>query len=97
MADRVQEVGLAESGLAVDDERVVCLAGRLGDRHGSGVREAVGRTDDEVLEQVARVEPGLGDAADAGRRGGALGPARDELVLVVLVIVVEVVGLPVAC
>jgi hypothetical protein len=79
----------------VDHERVVCLAGCLRDRDRGGVGEPVGRADDEVLEQVARVEAGLRDAADAGRRGLALGPGRHELVLVVVVIVVQVVVLPV--
>ena len=59
VADRVQQVGLAQPGVAVDEQRVVGLAGRLGHRDGGGVREPVGRADDEGLEGVLRVEPGL--------------------------------------
>ena len=90
MADRVQQVGLAQAGLAVDDQRVVRLARCLGDGDGGGVGEPVGRADDEVLEQVARVQPRLGDRADAMAAAvGALGPAGDELVAGVVVLVVE--------
>ena len=59
VADRVQQVGLAQPGVAVDEQRVVGLARRLGDRDGGRVREPVGRADDEGLEDVLRVEPGL--------------------------------------
>ena len=41
VADRVQQVGLAEAGVAVDEQRVVGLRRRLGDRDRGGVREAV--------------------------------------------------------
>jgi hypothetical protein len=75
VADRVQQVGLPQPGLAVDEQRVVGLAGRLGDGNGGGVREAVGRTDDEGLEGVLRVEPGLQGG------GPAFGGRRDDLVL----------------
>ena len=57
VADRVQQVRLAEPGAAVDEQRVVGLGRRLGDGDRGGVREAVGRADDERLEHVLRVEP----------------------------------------
>ena len=57
VTDRVQQVGLAEPGAAVDEQRVVRLRRRLGDRDRGGVREPVGRPDDERLERVLRVEP----------------------------------------
>ena len=62
--DRLQEVGLAEPGAAVDEEGVVGLRRRL--RHGErrGVREAVRRADDEEVEGVLRVQA----FAEAGRR-----------------------------
>ena len=56
VADRVQEVRLAEAGRAADEERVVGEAGHLGDRERRGVGEAVGVADDELLEGVAGVE-----------------------------------------
>ena len=76
VADRVQQVGLAQPGVAVDEQRVVGLAGRLGDGDGGGVREPVGRADDEGLEGVLRVEAGLerrwarGPGASTGVAGG---------------------------
>ena len=69
VADRVQEVGLAEAGRAVEEERVVGLAGQLGDRERGGVGEAVGVADDELVEGELRVELGRSSAL-AARRGG---------------------------
>ena len=71
MADRVQQVGLAEPALAVDEQRVVGLGRRLGDGDRRGVREPVGRADDEGLEGVLGVEPRRLDRA-AGARASAL-------------------------
>ena len=68
VADGVHQVGLAEAHAAVQEERVVGMAGPLGDRQAGGVGEPVGRADDEVRERVARVDvrrPAL--AADPGR------------------------------
>ena len=53
VGDRLHEVGLAEPGVAVDEERVVDLAGRLGDGVGGGGGELVRLADDEVVERVA--------------------------------------------
>ncbi len=69
VADRVEEVGLAEPRLAVDEERVVRLAGLLGDRQGGAVAEPVAVADHELVEGVARVE----------RRGRRLVAVRDGL------------------
>ncbi len=41
VAGRVQQVGLAEAGLAPDEKRVVGAGGCFGDRQGGGVREPV--------------------------------------------------------
>ena len=57
MTDGVQEVGLAEAGVAVDEERVVGLGRCLGHGDRRGVGESVGSADDEVVEAVLRVEP----------------------------------------
>ncbi len=74
-ADRLQQVGLAEPGAAVDEERVVCLCRRLGDRERGGVREPVRRPDDEVVERVLRVRAvaaaGLGLRALARATGSS--------------------------
>ena len=64
----MQQVGLADAGRAVEEERVVGLAGQLGDGERGGVGEAVRVADDELLEGVLRVEAGLG-----GRREVVLG------------------------
>ena len=57
VADRVQQVGLAQARIAVDEQRVVGLGGRFGHGHGGGVGEAVRRTDHEGIEDVLRVQP----------------------------------------
>ena len=59
MADGVGEMRLAESDAAVDEERVVVVAGLARDRLGGGVRELVGRPDDEVRERVLAVQLGV--------------------------------------
>ena len=55
MADGLQQVGLAQANASIEEQRVIGAAGPLGHRHGYGVRHAVGGTDHEVLEGVARV------------------------------------------
>ena len=59
VADGVQQVGLAEPGRAVDEQRVVRAGGRLGDAQRGGEGELVRGALDERLERVARVQPGL--------------------------------------
>jgi hypothetical protein len=55
VADRDQQVRLAQAHAAVDEQRVVGLAGRrLGDGHRRRVREAVRRAGDERVERVRR-------------------------------------------
>ena len=74
VADRVQQVRLAQPRVAVDEQRVVGLGRRLGDGDGRGVREPVGRADDERLEQVLRVQARrLGRLLAAGCRSRATG------------------------
>ena len=53
VGDGLHEVRLAESGVAVDEERVVDLAGRLGDGVCGGGGELVRLSDDEVVERVS--------------------------------------------
>ena len=84
VADRLQEVGLAEADAAVDEQRVP--ARRRGVRHHAGrrVRELVGRSDDELVEGVARDQLGRRRAPPAaaaiarsrrsGRRRGVRPP-----------------------
>jgi hypothetical protein len=62
VTNRVQQVGFAEPRVAVDKQRVVCAAGRLGHRNGCCVCEAIGRADDEGFEDVFGVEARLGGA-----------------------------------
>ena len=56
--DGVEQVRLAQSGVAVDEEGVVGLRRCLGDRDRRGVREPVARPDDEGVEGVLGIEPG---------------------------------------
>ena len=58
----MQQVRLAQAGVAVDEQRVVGLGGGLGDRDRGGVREPVAAPDDECVERVLRVQPGGGRA-----------------------------------
>jgi hypothetical protein len=72
VADRVQQVRLAESGVAVDEERVVRLGRCLSHGDRRCMREAVGLADDEVVEGVLRVQTGF----VAQRRGLLDGEVR---------------------
>ncbi len=70
--DGVHQVGLAEAGVAVDEQGVVGLGGGLGHRQRRGVRHLVVGPDDKGLERVAGVE-------GSGRRAPVVapdGPAR---------------------
>ena len=58
VADALQEVRLAEADRAVEEERVVQRAGRIGDALGRREGQPVARPDDEVVEDVAGVQPG---------------------------------------
>ena len=55
-ADGLHEVGLAESAAAEDEERIVGAPGFFRDGTGGGVGEAVGGTDDEVVERHGLAE-----------------------------------------
>ena len=56
LGDRLEQVGLAEPGAAVDEERIVGLGRRLGYGECGRVREAVRRADHEQVERVFRVD-----------------------------------------
>ena len=74
----VEQVGLSQTGDAVNEKRVVGEARSLRDRVGRGVGELVAGAHDEVLESVARVDRagglrglrGLREFAVAGRAVG---------------------------
>ena len=66
--DGVQQVGLAETRRAVDEQRVVRAARRLGDAQCGGERELVRRALHECLEGVARVHARRCRARDAPSR-----------------------------
>jgi hypothetical protein len=54
--DRTHEVRLAETGAAIDEQRVVDGTRRLRHRMRGGRGEPIGRADHEVVEPVATVE-----------------------------------------
>jgi hypothetical protein len=56
--DGVQQVGLAQSRLAIDEEGVVRLGRRLGHRDRRRVGEPVAGPDHEGVEGVLGIEPG---------------------------------------
>src|ERR1700694_1880126 len=58
MTDGVHQVSLAQADRAVDEKRIVRARCRFCDGLRSRVREAVGRTYDELLKGVAFVKPG---------------------------------------
>ncbi len=58
VAHGVEQVGLAQTGVAVDEQRVVGRRRLLGHRHGRSVGEAVRRPDHELLEGVVRIQGG---------------------------------------
>jgi hypothetical protein len=84
VADRVEQMGLAEPRLAVQEKRVVGLGGQL--RHGerSRVGEAVALADHELVEAVLRVQPRAALAVESGGRAGGwliwwrCGPGRPD-------------------
>ena len=67
-AGGLEQVGLAQPDAAVDEQRVVSLAGRLADRHAGGVGQAVARAGDEGLEGV--VLPQRQSLRQRGWQGG---------------------------
>ncbi len=75
VADRVQKVGLAQSGGPVDEERVVRPGRAFGDAQRRGVCEAVGGADHELVEGVSGIQlgagPGVGGCHIGLRRSGA--------------------------
>ena len=54
--DRVEQVCLAEAGRTVDEKRVIRLRRIVGDGDGCGVRKAVGRADNKIIERELRVK-----------------------------------------
>ena len=56
IADCVQQVGLAQTGLAIDKQGIVVFRRAVGHRDGSGMGKFVGRTDDKVFKGIFIVE-----------------------------------------
>ena len=65
VADRVQEMRLAQADPAVDEEGVVGLRGQLGYCLTGGLGKLVRGPDDEGVEGVARIQPLRGSATRA--------------------------------
>ena len=59
IADGVDQVGLAEAGAAVDEQRVVGTAGIAANLECGGTRQIIRLADDEVVEGEIREQPGL--------------------------------------
>ncbi len=72
VGDRLDQVGLAEAGVGVDEDGVVGRTGRLGDAAGDRRGVLVVGADDPALEGVAWIEPGgVGRGAVAVAHRGA--------------------------
>ena len=76
VADRVQQMGLAAAGAAMEEERVEGDLVGARQRLGGVERDLIGLADDEILEPVARLERdriearrGLGRSSSAGGAG----------------------------
>ena len=54
MADRQQQVRLAQAGIAVNKQRIVGSAGIFGNTDGGRVGKFIGIADDKVVKSVAR-------------------------------------------
>ena len=83
VTDGVHEVGLAQADSAVDEERVVGLAGDLRHRPRGGVGKLVGRAHHEAVEGVLRIQGGgvaLGSRSrPLGGRCGVWGLLEDHV------------------
>ena len=62
VADSVHQVSLAQAGLTVNEERVVCVARRVGDGDRGGAGHAVAVAHDERIEGVLLVQMRLKSA-----------------------------------
>ena len=76
VADRVEQVGLAEPGVAVDEQRVVRAPGCLGDGLGGGVGQPVGGRGHEGVEGEPGVEGDGHRVAGIRRSVRRQGPVR---------------------
>ncbi len=56
VGDGLHQVGLSEAGGAIDEERVIRLARRFGDRRGGRGGELVGLADDEMVESISIIQ-----------------------------------------
>ena len=56
VGDGIEQVRLAEAGLAIDEQGVIGVGGVIRDGAGGGKRVLVRRTDDEFIERILRVE-----------------------------------------
>ena len=74
IGNRVHQVGFAQAGVAVDEQRVVFRRGPLRDRKRRRVRKLVARADDKPLEGIVVVRRGAG----GGRRGVFAGHDHDR-------------------
>jgi hypothetical protein len=70
--DGVHQVGLAEAGRTVDEERIIIVSGLLRDGERGAVGHLVLRTHDEMIEGVGRLDR----RSRRGGRGGARGARR---------------------
>jgi hypothetical protein len=70
----MHQVGLAQSGAAMEEQGVEAYAPTLGERPGGVVGDLVGLADDEAVERVARLQRGA--ALVRARRRGVGGCLR---------------------
>ncbi len=68
MSHCVEQVGLAQAGTAIDEQRVVVSTGLFGDGHGSCPGETVRLAHDEALEAITGEQIGRRDAVVTPRR-----------------------------
>ena len=64
--DGGEQMRFAKTGMAVDEQRIIRFAGIVCNIEGRRVGEAVGRTDDEVVERIVVIVIVAADSARAG-------------------------------
>ncbi len=67
LADSVEKVGFAQPYTAIDKERIISASRRLRHSLGSGLSQAITRTDDKIVKRVDYIQARIGSR---GRRAG---------------------------
>ena len=56
VADGMEEMGLSQTHASVNEERIVILGRRIGDRHAGGAGKLIARPHHKILKGIFRIE-----------------------------------------